>query len=186
MTSGVCVEGNRLTLLATRLAANATVNRYRSLHALRTCRPGGRAAATRMTSARKLRARMGTPARYATTASGELCDSSGKVARTLLGPVCCDVVRQVSQGAEDLLVLFAVGAELNAILLGDDQRDLENVYGIQAKTLSIQRRLRIDVGRGHIDVQGGDNQLGNLALHSCVVIRRRRLSKRRRFVGHIP
>ena len=45
---------------------------------------------------------------------------------------------------------------------------------------------RIDVGCGHIEVQGGDNEVGNFTLQSCVVSRRRRLSERRRFVGHIP
>src|SRR5581483_11674935 len=130
-----------------------------------------------MTSARNARARIGVPARYATTASGELCEISGKVARRLLCPVCRNVVGKMPQGAEDLLVLFAVGAELDPILLGDDQGDLENVDRVQTKTLAIQGGLAVDIGCCHIEIQGGDDEVGNFPLQSCVVIRRRRLSQ---------
>ncbi len=90
------------------------------------------------------------------------------------------------QRAEYLLILFAVGAELNAILLGDNESDLENVYGIQAEAFAIECRLRIDLLGADIEIQGGDDETGNFALQSCIVSRRRRLSERRRFVGHIP
>ena len=96
MTSGVWVDGSRLTFPETRLAANPTVNRYRSEQTFRTWSATGRAAATRATSARKSRARTGTPERYATTAAGSLCEISGSVPRRLLCPVRGDVFDEVS------------------------------------------------------------------------------------------
>lgn len=104
----------------------------------------------------------------------------------LLGSVCRDVVREMPKGAEDLLVFFAVGTELNAIVLGDNQGDLKNVDRIQTEPVPIERGPRINLGGGQIEVQGGNDEIGNLALQSCVVSRRRRLSERRRFVGHKP
>src|ERR1700738_2216757 len=82
------------------------------------------------------------------TASPEVCAISGSVPRCLLSPVRGDVVGELVQRAEDTLVLLAVGAQLNAVLLGHDQRDFQDVDRIQAQTLAVQRLVRLGVGGG--------------------------------------
>src|SRR3982074_2079026 len=94
------------------------------------------------------------------TASVEVCAIRGSVARCLLSPVRGDVVGELAQRAKDPLVLLAVGAQLNAVLLGYDQRDFQNVDRVQAQTLAVQRLVRLDVGGGDLPVPGLDREGG--------------------------
>src|ERR1700704_1466178 len=100
------------------------------------------------------------------TASVEVCAIRGSVARCLLSPVRGDVVGELAQRAEDTLVLLAVGAQLNAGLLGYDQRDFQDVDRVQAQTLAVQRLVRLDVGGRDLQVQGLDDEAGDFA-HEC-------------------
>jgi hypothetical protein len=55
-----------------------------------------------------------------------------------------DVLRETRQRAEDAHVVFVVGAELEAVALRDDERDLEDVDRVEAQALAVERRLGID------------------------------------------
>src|SRR3954464_8920953 len=50
-----------------------------------------------------------------------------------LDPVLLDVRREVAQGREDAAIVVVVGAQLEAVTLGDLQRQLQGVDGIQAQ-----------------------------------------------------
>jgi len=56
-----------------------------------------------------------------------------------------DVACEMSQRAEDVLVLLIVRAQYHAILLGYDQRDLQDIDGVEPESLAIQWRFRIDL-----------------------------------------
>ena len=55
-----------------------------------------------------------------------------------------DVRGERAQAAEDAAVVFVVGAQLEAIALGDRQGQFERVDGIQAQARAEQRLFRID------------------------------------------
>ncbi len=63
MTSGVCVEGSKLTRPVMRQAARPTVKWYRSVQTFSTWRPEGRLRARRWASDKKRWAVTGTPPR---------------------------------------------------------------------------------------------------------------------------
>jgi len=87
------------------------------------------------------------------------------------------------QGSEDLLIFLAVGTQLNAVLLGDDQRHLQDVDGVEPQPLAVQGRFGIDVLGQDLKVQGLHEQGGNFPLQTDIG-QRRRLLHERRFVGH--
>src|SRR5687768_12361610 len=77
--------------------------------------------------------------------------------------VLLNVLRQRAQRREDATILFVVGAELKPIALGDLQRELEGIDGVEAETGAEQRRLRIDVGRRDtFEIDRGDDELSEL------------------------
>src|ERR1700704_898296 len=117
------------------------------------------------------------------TASVEVCAIRGSVARCLLSPVRGDVVGELAQRAEDALVLLAVGAQLHAVLLGYDQRDFQDVDRVQSQALAVQGRVRSDVGGRDIQVQGLDDEAGDLAQYGSAG-RGGGLPERRHFLGH--
>ena len=83
-----------------------------------------------------------------------------------------------------MFILFAIRSKLDAILLRNDQGDLQDVDRIQTQTLAVKRRLRGDLGRGHIEVQSLHDEIRNLPLQGGAACRRRRLSNGRRVVWH--
>src|SRR5438045_9203271 len=110
--------------------------------------------------------------------------SAGAWPDVLLRPVSRDVLDEMPQGAECLLVLFAIGPQLHAVLLGDDERDLQDVYRIETEALAVQRSIRVDIRRCDLQVQRLDDQIRDLAFERSAVGRRRRLSQGRRFAAH--
>src|SRR3984885_227016 len=81
-----------------------------------------------------------------------------------LHPLCCDIFRQVAQRTKNFTIFLAVGAQLDAIFLGDDQRDLQDVNGIQPQTLAIERCIGADIARIHFKIERLDNEASNLTL----------------------
>ena len=76
-----------------------------------------------------------------------------------------DMRRQRAQRAENPHVVFVVGTQLKAVALGNLQRQLQRVDGIQPQSGLEQRRLGIDVrGRDAFQIERGDNEFGELAL----------------------
>src|ERR1700730_16941668 len=118
------------------------------------------------------------------TASLEVCAIRGSVARCLLSPVQGSEVGDWAIEAEDTLVLLAVGAQLNAVLLGYHQRDFQDVDRVQAQTLAVQRLVRLDVGGRDLQVQGLHDEAGDLAHEYGSAHRGAGLAQGRHFVGH--
>jgi len=58
------------------------------------------------------------------------------------------------QRTKDLLILLAIGPKMNAVLLGDDQRHLQNIDGIQPQSFAVQRGVGIDILRQDLEIQG--------------------------------
>ena len=83
-----------------------------------------------------------------------------------------------------MFILFAVRAQLDAVVLRNDQGDLEDVDRIETQTLAVKRGVGSDLGRGDIEVQCLDDQIRNLSLQGGATYRRRRLSNWRRVVWH--
>ena len=83
-----------------------------------------------------------------------------------------------------MFILFAVRAKLDAVLLRNDQGDLEDVDRIETQTLAVKRRIGGDLGRGDIEVQCLNDEIRNLSLQGGAICRRRRLSNWRRVVWH--
>src|ERR1700683_455978 len=81
-----------------------------------------------------------------------------------LHPLRCDILCEVAQRTKNLAILLAIGAQLDAILLGDDQRHLEDVDGIQPQTLAVQRRIGTDIARIYFKIERLDNEACNFAL----------------------
>jgi hypothetical protein len=53
---------------------------------------------------------------------------------------------------------------VNAVLLGDDQRHLQNIDGIQSQALSVQGRIGIDILRLHLKIQSLHEQRSKFPL----------------------
>ena len=53
-----------------------------------------------------------------------------------------DVLGEARQRPEDAHVVLVVGAQLEAVALRDDQRDLEDVDRVEAEAFAVERRLR--------------------------------------------
>src|SRR5580658_794049 len=140
---------------------------------------------TRCVSRRNCVARTGAPPREGNTASGRECAISGSVARCLLSPVLGDVFDQPAQRAEDVLVLLAVGAQLYPVLLGDHQGDLEDIDRVQSQALTIEGLVRVDLGGCDVEIQGLDNEAGDLTGECSGVRRGDRLPQRHNFIGHL-
>ena len=82
-----------------------------------------------------------------------------------LDAVTLDVSGERAQRAEDAHVVLVVRAQLEAVALGDLQRQLQRVDRIQTQAGLEQRRLRIDVRRRDaFEIQCGDDEFGKLAL----------------------
>src|SRR6187551_993190 len=79
-----------------------------------------------------------------------------------------DVLGEARQRFEDAHVVLVVGAHLEAVSLRDDERDLEDVDRVEAEALAVQRRLGIDRFGGDVEVQGLDQERGDLALQGGV------------------
>src|SRR6187455_1777506 len=79
-----------------------------------------------------------------------------------------DVLGEARQRFEDAYVVLVVGTHLKAVALRDDERDLEDVDRVEAEALAVERRLRVDRFRGDVEVQGLDQERGDLALQGGV------------------
>src|SRR5688572_15462793 len=79
-------------------------------------------------------------------------------------PQLLDVPVEAAQGAEDLLVVAVVRAQLDPVGPGNRQRDLQDVDRVQPEALLVERSLGIDVGRARLEVERGDDQLRQLEL----------------------
>ena len=77
-----------------------------------------------------------------------------------ISSVCGDVINQTLQGTEDLLVLFAIGSQFDAVIRGHDERDLQDVDGIQAQTFSVKGLLRINLIARDSQIQCLDDEVG--------------------------
>jgi hypothetical protein len=67
-------------------------------------------------------------------------------------------------------VFLVFGAYLDAVALGDLERDLERVDRVEAKALAEQRGIGIDLFRRHVfEVQGRNDQFGKLAFCGTVL-----------------
>ena len=81
---------------------------------------------------------------------------------------------EARQRLEDAHVVLVVGAQLEAIALRDDERDLEDVDRVEAEAFAVERRLGIDRLGSDVEVQRLDQKRGDFALqigvgegHSC-------------------
>ena len=83
-----------------------------------------------------------------------------------------------------MFILFAVRAQLNPILLRDDQRDLQDIDRVETQTFAIECSIRCDFGSGHIEIQRLDDEIRELGLQGGTAGRLRRLSNERRVVRH--
>ena len=83
-----------------------------------------------------------------------------------------------------MFILFAIRAKLDAVLLRNDQGDLEDIDRVETQPLAVKWRLGSDLGSGDIEVQGLDDEVRNLSLQGGAICRRRRLSNWRRVVWH--
>lgn len=82
--------------------------------------------------------------------------------------VRCDMVCQIAQRAENVLIVCAVGAQLQAIAFGYNQGDFEYVDRIEAKTFAVQRIVKTDIVHRDFKVQSFDHQFGDFAVKgSC-------------------
>jgi len=63
-----------------------------------------------------------------------------------------------------VFILFAVRAQLDPVLLGNDESDLEDIDRVQPQALSIEGRKRIYLGRGDVEIQSLDNQIRDFSL----------------------
>ena len=55
-----------------------------------------------------------------------------------------DVLGEARQRREDAHVVLVVGAQLEAVALRDDERDLEDVDRVEAEAFAVERRLGVD------------------------------------------
>ena len=69
--------------------------------------------------------------------------------------------------SENVRVVCAVAAQLQAIALGDHQCDFQHINRIQAQAFAIQRGVRGDLIRCDLEVQTLDHQFSNFALQLC-------------------
>ena len=65
---------------------------------------------------------------------------------------------------------------MHPIALGDHERDLQDIDGIEAQTFAVERRIGIDGGRTQLEIERLDDQLGKLA--------RERISIGRAWLAH--
>src|SRR5690242_13804257 len=72
--------------------------------------------------------------------------------------VALDKAIEAPQRAEDLYVVFVVGAKLHAELLGHDECYLPHIDRIQTESLAVELCLGIDLLGGHIQVEGGNDK----------------------------
>src|SRR5487761_2193071 len=79
-------------------------------------------------------------------------------------PAFADVLGETGEGREDADVVLIVGAQLEAVALRNNQRHLENVDRIEAEAFAVQRRLRIDRFGSDLQVEGLNEERGNLTL----------------------
>src|SRR5258708_37669017 len=115
---------------------------------------------------------MALPSRKAKTAPASELRISGISAMTrppdwsrrLFDPVLLDVLVQAAQRTEDLAIEVVVGTQLDAVGLGDRQGHLQNVDRIQPHAFAVQRGARVDFRGPHLQVERGDDQLGELEL----------------------
>jgi len=76
-----------------------------------------------------------------------------------------DVSGERAQRAEDAQIVLVVRAQLEAVALGDLQREFQGIDGIQGQARLEQRRLRIDIIRRHaFEIEGGNDEFSELAL----------------------
>src|SRR5687768_6666480 len=86
----------------------------------------------------------------------------GRAARPSLRSPLRDVGGEVLERAEYLHVLLVVFLEPEAVALRDDEGDLEDVDRVEAEAFLVERRLRVDLGRRDLEVEGRDDQAGDL------------------------
>ena len=75
-----------------------------------------------------------------------------------------DVLGEAAERREDPHVVLVVGAQLEAVALRDDERDLEDVDRVEAEAFAVELRGRHDVGRCHLEIERFDQQHGQLVL----------------------
>src|SRR5262245_27883220 len=71
---------------------------------------------------------------------------------------------QAAQGAKDAYVIGIIRLQLEPETLGDRQRDLQDIDRIEPEAFPIQRRRRVDLVGGALQVERFDDQLRQLAL----------------------
>src|SRR3569623_349913 len=89
--------------------------------------------------------------------------------RTSALPLLADMFGQTAQRFEDAVIIVVVGTQLQTKAYCHRQCAPPHINGIQPQAFSVQRRIWIDIGCRHIQVQGLNNQFGNLALQRRVV-----------------
>src|SRR5439155_2268859 len=95
-----------------------------------------------------------------------------------------NVLAQAAQGSEDLAGELVVGAQLDAVGLRDRQGDFQNIDRIQPHALPVQRGGRIDSRGSRLQIERGDDQLGELELFGGERVARQSLLHRG--LAHIP
>src|SRR5688500_20385786 len=86
----------------------------------------------------------------------------GRAARPSLRSPHRDVGGEVLERAEYLHVLLVAFLELEAVALRDDEGDLEDVDRVEAEAFLVERRFRVDLGGGDLEVERRDDQAGDL------------------------
>ena len=66
-----------------------------------------------------------------------------------------------AQRREDADVVLVVRTQLEAVALGDDQRQFEDVDRIEAEAFAEQRRVGVDVAGGDVEIERADDQFGD-------------------------
>ena len=69
---------------------------------------------------------------------------------------------------KDGMVVILVGAQLQVVMLGDDERNFKNIDRVQTESIAIQRFVGLHIGRRDFEIQGGHHQFGDFKQQGCI------------------
>src|SRR6185503_10207032 len=75
-------------------------------------------------------------------------------------PVRLDMLAQTAQRTENPGVVLVVGPQLDAVRLGDCERDLQHVDRIKAEAVAVQGRRRVEFTGLDIQLECRDDDIG--------------------------
>src|SRR5262249_7337551 len=87
------------------------------------------------------------------------------------GAAPLDMLAEAAERAEDLDIVVVIRAQLKTVSLRHGQRDLQNIDGIEAQAVAVERRVRTDIVSGQIKIEGADDQVRRRALLGAHAVR---------------